>query len=79
MAFSGWDDTGYGNSVIIDHGNGYRTYYAHNEANLVSPGQVVMQGQQVAESGSTGNPTGNHLDFRILYGGSFFSPLEYLP
>lgn len=79
VAFSGWDDTGYGNLVIIDHGNGYRTYYAHNEANLVSPGQVVMQGQQVAESGSTGNPTGNHLDFRILYGGSFFSPLEYLP
>ena len=79
VAFSGWDDTGYGNLVIIDHGNGYRTYYAHNEANLVNPGQVVIQGQQVAESGSTGNSTGNHLDFRILYGGSFFNPLEYLP
>lgn len=79
VAFSGWNDTGYGNLVIIDHGNGYRTYYAHNEANLVSAGQTVGQGQQIAESGSTGNSTGNHLDFRIFYGGSFFNPLEYLP
>jgi murein DD-endopeptidase MepM/ murein hydrolase activator NlpD len=79
VRFSGWNDTGYGNLVIIDHGNGYRTYYAHNEANLVSAGQVVIQGQQIAESGSTGNSTGNHLDFRIYYGGSFFNPLEYLP
>jgi murein DD-endopeptidase MepM/ murein hydrolase activator NlpD len=79
VRFSGWNDTGYGNLVIIDHGNGYRTYYAHNEANLVSAGQVVVQGQQIAESGSTGNSTGNHLDFRIYYGGSFFNPLEYLP
>jgi len=79
VAFSGWDDTGYGNLVIIDHGNGYRTYYAHNEANLVRAGQVVAQGQQIAESGSTGNSTGEHLDFRVLYGGSFFNPLEYLP
>jgi LysM repeat protein len=79
VRFSGWNDTGYGNLVIIDHGNGYRTYYAHNETNLVSAGQVVVQGQQIAESGSTGNSTGNHLDFRIYYGGSFFNPLEYLP
>ena len=79
VRFSGWNDTGYGNVVIIDHGNGYRTYYAHNEANLVSAGQAVVQGQQIAESGSTGNSTGNHLDFRIFYGGSFFNPLEYLP
>ena len=79
VRFSGWDDTGYGNLVIIDHGNGYRTYYAHNEANLVSAGQVVVQGQQIAESGSTGNSSGEHLDFRIFYGGSFFNPLEYLP
>ncbi len=79
VAFSGWDNTGYGNLVIVDHGNGYRTYYAHNEANLVSAGQVVAQGQQIAESGSTGNSTGEHLDFRILYGGTFFNPLEYLP
>jgi len=75
---SGWDDTGYGNFIVIDHGNGYKTTYGHNEANLVSVGQSVVQGQQIAESGNTGNSTGNHLDFRILYNGAFVNPLGYL-
>lgn len=79
VVFSGWDDTGYGYFVVIDHGNGYKTTYGHNEANLVSVGQTVVQGQQIAESGDTGNSTGNHLDFRILYNGVFLNPLEYLP
>lgn len=79
VVFSGWDDTGYGYFIIIDHGNGYKTTYGHNEANLVSVGQTVVQGQQIAESGNTGNSTGNHLDFRILYNGVFLNPLEYLP
>jgi len=78
VVFSGWDDTGYGNMVIIDHGNGYQTYYSHNEANLVGTGQTVVKGQQIAESGSTGNSTGNHIDFRILHNGTFLNPLEYL-
>ncbi len=76
---AGWDDTGYGNFIVIDHGNGYKTTYGHNEANLVSVGQSVVQGQQIAESGNTGNSTGNHLDFRILYKGAFVNPLGYLP
>lgn len=79
VVFSDWDDTGYGYFVIIDHGNGYITTYGHNEANLVSVGQTVVQGQQIAESGNTGNSTGNHLDFRILYNGVFLNPLAYLP
>ncbi len=79
VVFSGWDDTGYGYFVVIDHGNGYKTTYGHNEANLVSVGQTVVQGQQIAEAGSTGNSTGDHLDFRILYNGVFLNPLEYLP
>lgn len=79
VVFSGWDDTGYGYFVVIDHGNGYKTTYGHNEANLVSVGQTVVQGQQIAETGSTGNSTGDHLDFRILYNGVFLNPLEYLP
>jgi LysM repeat protein len=79
VVFSGWDDTGYGNMVIIDHGNGYQTYYSHNEANLVSTGQTVGKGQQIAESGSTGNSTGNHVDFRILLNGVFLNPMSYLP
>lgn len=79
VVFSGWDDTGYGNMVIIDHGNGYQTYYSHNEANLAGAGQTVMKGQQIAESGSTGNSTGNHVDFRLLLNGAFQNPLAYLP
>ena len=79
VVFSGWDDTGYGNMVIIDHGNGYQTYYSHNEANLVSTGQTVGKGQQIAESGNTGNSTGNHVDFRILFNGAFLNPFDYLP
>lgn len=80
VIFSGWSNSGYGNLVIIDHGNGYWTYYAHNEANLVAIGQGVLQGQQIAESGSTGNSSGTHLDFRIrVDGGSFLNPFDFLP
>ena len=79
VIFAGWSKNGYGNLVIIDHGNGYRTYYAHNESILVNVGEIAVQGQQIAESGSTGNSTGDHLDFRVMYNGQFFNPLEYLP
>ena len=79
VVFSDWDDTGYGYFIIIDHGNGYKTTYGHNEANLVAAGQTVVQGQQIAESGNTGNSTGNHLDFRILYNSVFVNPFSYLP
>ena len=79
VIFADWSKNGYGNLVIIDHGNGYRTYYAHNESFLVSVGEIAVQGQQIAESGSTGNSTGDHLDFRVMYNGQFFNPLEYLP
>lgn len=79
VAFSGWDTTGYGNFIVIDHGNGFTTTYGHNEANLVGTGQTVVKGQQIAESGNTGNSTGNHIDFRILLNGIFVNPLGYLP
>ncbi|HEY5574452.1 MAG TPA: M23 family metallopeptidase, partial [Anaerolineales bacterium] len=80
VIFSGWSEWGYGNLVIIDHGNGFWTYYAHNAFNLVEAGQGVLQGQQIAESGSTGNSTGEHVDFRIrVDGGSFLNPLDFLP
>lgn len=80
VIYSAWSSTGYGNLVIIDHGNGFWTYYAHNEANLVRAGQGVGQGQQIAESGSTGNSTGDHLHFGIrLEGGGWINPLNFLP
>ena len=80
VIFADWDSTGYGNLIIIDHGNGLWTYYAHNQANLVRAGDGVLQGGQIAESGSTGNSTGDHLDFRIrLAEGGFLNPLDFLP
>jgi len=79
VIYSGWDNTGYGFLVILDHGNGYWTYYAHNSELLVQAGESVVQGQTIALSGSTGNSTGDHLDFRIRQGNVFLNPLEFLP
>jgi len=80
VIYAGWDDSGYGNLIIIDHGNGYWTYYAHNSELSVQAGDGVAQGQTIALSGSTGRSTGPHLDFRIrLNGSAFLNPLEFLP
>ena len=80
VIFARWDKTGYGNLVIIDHGNGYWTYYGHNSAFLVKEGQGVLQGQQIAQAGSTGNSTGPHVDFRIrVNAGAFVDPAGFLP
>lgn len=78
VSFSGWRAS-YGNLVIITHDNGAQTYYAHNSSLLVSSGQKVYRGQQIAKIGSTGNSTGNHLHFEIRIGGKAVNPLGYLP
>ena len=80
IIFAGWDTTGFGNLVIIDHGNGISTYYGHNSALLVKVGQGVYKGQQISEAGSTGNSTGPHVDFRIkIQGVGYVNPIDYLP
>lgn len=61
---AGWDG-GYGNSIKLEHLDGSVTVYAHNNRNLVSQGQRVKKGEQIAEMGSTGNSTGSHLHFEI--------------
>lgn len=77
VSFSGVR-SGYGNVVEIDHGNGYRTIYAHNQANLVKAGDVVRAGQQIAKVGSTGRSTGSHLHFEVILNGRQVNPRQYL-
>ena len=77
VTYSGWMG-GYGYLVRIDHGNGKTTYYGHNSSLLVSVGQHVYKGQQIARMGSTGNSTGNHCHFEVRINGVAKNPLNYL-
>jgi murein DD-endopeptidase MepM/ murein hydrolase activator NlpD len=76
VVFSGWMD-GYGNFVIIDHGNGLATAYGHQSAIYVSGGHV-SQGQVIGAVGSTGHSTGCHLHFEVRVNGTPVNPLNYL-
>ncbi len=69
---------GYGNLVVVDHGNGLATAYAHASAILVNVGQSVSQGQTVSLVGSTGNSSGPHLHFEVRVNGVAVDPLLYL-
>ncbi len=77
VTFSGWDGN-YGYAVVIDHGNGYETRYAHASALCVRKGAKVSQGQQIAKLGNTGRSTGPHLHFEILKNGSQVNPAPYI-
>lgn len=68
----------YGLGVVVDHGEGYTTWYGHNSKILVRVGETVQQGQTLALSGRTGLATGPHVDFRIKKGDQTVDPLEYL-
>lgn len=78
VVVAGWlDASGYGNRVVIDHGNGYRTLYAHMSAVYVSPGQQVGQGEVLGAMGSTGRSSGMHLHFEVIKDGHL-NPLSVL-
>jgi len=76
---AGWPDgRGYGNRVVIDHGNGFRTLYAHLSRIYVKVGQTVKRGDLLGQMGSTGRSTGVHLHFEIIKNGVYVDPLGYL-
>jgi LysM repeat protein len=79
VVFAGWSTVGYGNMVMVDHGNGWQTLYAHLSQVVVACGQSVGQGSLVGLAGSTGNSTGAHLHFEIRYQGGFVNPWFVLP
>lgn len=79
VTVAGWPDGfGYGNRVMIDHGNGYQTLYAHLSSISVSVGQTVNRGDVIGKMGSTGRSTGTHLHFEIRQNGVSMDPLAYL-
>jgi len=76
VIFSSWQG-GYGNTVIINHGNGIHTMYAHASSLVVRVGQNVNRGDVIARVGSTGRSTGNHLHFEVRVNGSLVNPLNF--
>lgn len=77
VTHSGWN-YGYGNCVIIDHGNGYQTLYGHCSELLVSVGEKVIQGQVIAKEGATGMVSGPHMHFEVRMGNVKLNPVNYL-
>jgi hypothetical protein len=80
IVYAGWNDYGYGNLILIDHGNGFQTLYAHLDAYNVVCGQSVGQGEVIGSMGTTGNSSGPHLHFEIMssqYGK--VNPWNFLP
>ena len=74
----GYDQYGYGNYIVLTHGNGYSTLYGHLSGFNVSDGQTVQRGNVIGFEGSTGNSSGPHLHFGVMLNGSWVNPCAYL-
>jgi murein DD-endopeptidase MepM/ murein hydrolase activator NlpD len=77
IAFAGWDKD-YGNMVIIDHGNGYKTVYGHNQTLLVGLGDKVYKGKEIATSGNSGHSSAPHLHYGIIKDGEPIDPSPFI-
>jgi murein DD-endopeptidase MepM/ murein hydrolase activator NlpD len=78
VVYAGWSDYGYGYLIVVDHGTGWQSAYAHLSAVGVSCGQSVFQGTMIGGLGSTGNSSGPHLHFELIYNGVKVNPLNFL-
>ena len=78
VVYAGWSNYGYGYLIVIDHGNGWQTLYAHLNSIHVGCGQSVNQGEGIGGLGSTGNSSGAHLHFEMIYVGSKVNPWNFL-
>jgi murein DD-endopeptidase MepM/ murein hydrolase activator NlpD len=76
ISFSGWSK-GNGNIVVIEHGHGFSTVYAHNTKNMIKVGQTVKRGQEIATTGSTGVSTGPHVHYEIWKNGERVNPESF--
>lgn len=73
-----WNSGGYGNQIVVNHGNGIKTRYAHMSAFSVHAGQQVDKGDYLGAMGSTGRSTGSHLHFEVMISGARYNPLNYV-
>ncbi len=79
IVYSGWSNSGYGNLIVIDHGNDWQSLYAHLDTIFVSCGESVYQGATIGTMGTTGNSSGPHLHFELLFGTVKVNPWNFLP
>ena len=77
VVYAGWSDYGYGYLIVVDHGNGWQSAYAHLSAVAVTCGQSVYQGGYIGGLGSTGNSSGPHLHFELSINGVKVNPMDY--
>lgn len=78
VVYAGWSNYGYGNLIVVDHGTGWQTLYAHLNSINVGCGQSVNQGQRIGGLGNTGNSSGAHLHFEMIYVGTKVNPWNFL-
>ena len=78
VAYAGWDNSGYGNLIILSHKNGFESYYAHLSKIEVNTGEVVGMNTEIGKIGVTGHSTGPHLHLEIHQNGTPLNPLTVL-